>query len=86
MMLLFCFCNCIIFLFYLTQPLGKVPKCFAREFGDVISPYVILRDPNNNEFEVHVIKMSKKLYFDDGWFGLKDVCDLPFGAWVTLPI
>jgi hypothetical protein len=67
----------------LTQPLGKVPKCFAREFGDVISPYVILRDPNNNEFEVHVIKMSKKLYFDDGWFGLKDFYDIPFGAWVT---
>jgi hypothetical protein len=44
---------------------------------------VILRDPNNNEFEVHVIKMSKKLYFDDGWFGLKDFYDIPFGAWVT---
>jgi hypothetical protein len=64
------------------QQLAELPKCFVREFGDVIDPYVILRDPNNNEFEVHVIKRSRKMYFQDGWIGLKDVYDMRFGAWV----
>jgi hypothetical protein len=41
-----------------------------------------LRDPNNNEFEVHVVKRSKKMYFEDGWIGLKDVYNIRFGAWV----
>jgi hypothetical protein len=65
------------------QTIGRPPKCFAREFGDQIDSHVILRDPNHNEFEIHVTKKSKELYFDDGWFALRDVYDLWFGGWVT---
>jgi hypothetical protein len=43
----------------------------------------MLRDPNHNEFEIHVTKKSKELYFDEGWSALKDVYDLWFGGWVT---
>jgi hypothetical protein len=65
------------------QKIGKPPRCFAREFGDQIHSRVILRDPSHNEFEIHVTKKSKELYFDEGWFALKDVYDLWFGGWVT---
>jgi hypothetical protein len=68
------------------QPLGKVPRCFAREFGHVISPYIILRDPNNNEFEAHVVKKSSKLYFEDGWFGLQDYMIYHLVLGLLLPI
>ncbi|KAK2401072.1 Mitochondrial glycoprotein family protein [Trifolium repens] len=33
---------------------GKLPQCFVRELDDKISSYVILRDPNDNEFEVEI--------------------------------
>ncbi|MCI38379.1 hypothetical protein A2U01_0059607, partial [Trifolium medium] len=39
--------------------------------------------PNRNEFEVHVMKKSDDLHFEEGWFGLRDVYDIWFGAWVT---
>jgi hypothetical protein len=66
------------------QPLGRLPACFAREFGDAISDYVILRDPCHNEFEVRVVRESGVIYFGDGWHNLKDAYDIRFGAWVTL--
>jgi hypothetical protein len=65
------------------QAIGRPPRCFAREFGDQIDSRLMLRDPNHNEFEIHVTKKSKELYFDDGWFALRDVYDLWFGGWVT---
>jgi hypothetical protein len=34
-------------------------------------------------FGVHVVKKSNELCFEDKWFGLKDVYDICFGAWVT---
>jgi hypothetical protein len=33
------------------QPRGRHWQYFAREFGDIIAPYVILQDPNHNEIE-----------------------------------
>jgi hypothetical protein len=69
--------------FMIMQAIGRPPRCFAREFGDQIDSRVVLRDPNQNEFEIHVTKKSKKLYFGDGWFALRDVYDLWFGGWVT---
>ncbi|GAU51570.1 hypothetical protein TSUD_287210 [Trifolium subterraneum] len=33
---------------------------------NTVDSFVILRDPNLNEFEVHVTKKSNKLYFDKG--------------------
>ncbi|WJX93486.1 Common plant regulatory factor [Trifolium repens] len=52
-------------------PIGRRPRCFAQEFGDQIDSHVILRDPNHNEFEIHVTRKSKELYFDDGCFSKK---------------
>ncbi|KAK2409921.1 hypothetical protein QL285_045318 [Trifolium repens] len=64
--------------------LGRLPACFVREFGKAVSDYVILRDPNHNEFEVHVVRKSGEIYFGDGWHSLKDVYDIKFGAWVSV--
>ncbi|GAU42993.1 hypothetical protein TSUD_188670 [Trifolium subterraneum] len=55
--------------FHVDTPIGKSPKCFAREFGDVFDPYIIIRDPNDNEIEIHVVKKNNKLYFKEGWWG-----------------
>jgi hypothetical protein len=73
----------LIQLLSLVQSIGRLPSCFTREFGLSISEYVVLRDPNNNEFEVHVSTRSNETCFDDGWSVLKDVYHIPFGAWVT---
>jgi hypothetical protein len=54
------------------QPLGRLPTCFAREFGGAIPDYVILRDPCHNEFEVCVVRESGVVYFGDGWLSLKE--------------
>jgi hypothetical protein len=69
---------------FYVQILGRLPACFVREFGKVVSDYVILRDPNHNEFEVHVVRKSGEIYFGDGWHSLKDVYDIKFGAWVSV--
>jgi hypothetical protein len=44
------------------QRIGRPPKCFVREFGDQIESRVMLRDPNHNEFEIHVAKKSRELF------------------------
>ncbi|MCH98225.1 putative transmembrane protein [Trifolium medium] len=64
--------------------MGRLPRCFVREFGEAISEYVVLRDPNHNEFEVQVVKQSCDMYFSEGWVSLKDVYDVCFGAWVAI--
>jgi hypothetical protein len=50
---------------------GKLPRCFARELGDTISLYVILRDPHNNEIEVNVIKKPNKFSLVMGGLDLR---------------
>ncbi|WJX18600.1 hypothetical protein P8452_65375 [Trifolium repens] len=59
---------------------GRLPACFVREFGKDVSEYVILRDPNHNEFEVQVVKKVNEIYFGDGWHSLKDAYDIKFNA------
>ncbi|KAK2408167.1 putative ureide permease A3 [Trifolium repens] len=66
------------------MPVGRLPGCFAREFGETISDYVILRDPFHNEFEVQVVKKDGEVLLGDGWHSLKSVYDICFGAWVTI--
>jgi hypothetical protein len=93
--LLFLFRNLWTFVFFyhaflinnillLEQPVGRLLACFVREFGSEISDYVILRDPNHNEFEVRVVKESGKMFFSDGWHVLKDAYNIKYGAWITL--
>ncbi|GAU42649.1 hypothetical protein TSUD_398540 [Trifolium subterraneum] len=55
------------------NPIGKLPACFSREYLNTVDSFVMLRDSNLNEFEVHVTKKSNKLYFDTGWSDLKNV-------------
>lgn len=45
---------------------GRLPVCFARGFGLQVGPFVILRDPNQNEIEVAVEKRNGKVYLVDG--------------------
>jgi hypothetical protein len=66
------------------QPLGRLPACFVRVYGEALSDYVILRDPNHNEFEVRIVKRWGEMYFGDGWHSLMDVYDIRLGAWVTI--
>ncbi|GAU51262.1 hypothetical protein TSUD_135410 [Trifolium subterraneum] len=65
-------------------PIGKLPGCFCRELGDAIEPYVMLQEPNYNEFEVNVMRNSSRLYFGDGWYALKSFYRICHGAWVSL--
>jgi hypothetical protein len=69
---------------FFKQLVGRLPACFVREFGKDVSEYVILRDPNHNEFEVQVVKKVNEIYFGDGWHSLKDAYDIKFGAWVSV--
>jgi len=41
-------------------------------------------DPKNNEVEVQVEIKENKVFFKNGWFGLKDFYNIKIGAWVTL--
>jgi hypothetical protein len=50
--------------------------------GGVISEYVVLRDPKNNEFEVRVVNKLNELFFTDGWSVLDQFYDISFGAWI----
>jgi hypothetical protein len=44
---------------------------------------MVLEDPNHNEIEVRVKNISGELFFDEGWYVIKDVYGILFGAWVT---
>ncbi|GAU39684.1 hypothetical protein TSUD_320970 [Trifolium subterraneum] len=66
------------------SPLGRLPRSFVREFGNLIDQYVVLRDPNLNEIEVRVVKRPDGLYFEEGWLELKKTYNIWFGGWVTI--
>lgn len=42
-----------------------MPSCF-EEYGLHVDYFVMLRDPNNNMFEVRVDKKKGKVYLRDG--------------------
>lgn len=63
---------------------GRLPVCFARGFGLQVGPFVILRDPNQNEIEVAVEKRNGKVYFVDGWAVLKNFYRILAGSWITV--
>jgi hypothetical protein len=52
-------------------------------FGLQVAPYVILRDPSQNEFEVVVEKKNRKVYFTDSLDGLKNFYNMLAGSWIT---
>ncbi|MCH82105.1 hypothetical protein A2U01_0002902 [Trifolium medium] len=70
--------------FDINSPKGKLPGCFAKDLGLKVEKYVSLIDPNLNVLEVLVEKRKQKVYFRDGWYGMKDVYNLHFGGWVKL--
>jgi hypothetical protein len=72
-----------IFVFY-QQRKGRLPAAFARGFGVQVAPFVMLRDPNFNEFEVAIAKKNGKVYFTDGWGVLKSFYGIVGGGWVTV--
>jgi hypothetical protein len=43
---------------------GRIPQCFAREFGDLIGASMILEDPNQNQIEVRVDKSSEWFFVE----------------------
>jgi len=45
-----------------------------------VAPYVMLPDPNTNEFEVKVEKKKGRVYFTDGWSMLKNFYEVLVGA------
>lgn len=49
-----------------------------------MAEYVMLRDPNGNEIEVQVERKIDKVFFKNGWYGLRDFYDIGIGAWVLL--
>lgn len=62
----------------------RLPECFVKDYGAYVEDYVMLRDPQNNEIEVHVEKQQNKIYLRDGWYGLKDFYRISLGAWVDI--
>jgi hypothetical protein len=61
-----------------------LPAYFSRTYGLQVGPYVILRDPGNNEFEVKVVKKNTRLYFTDDWAMLKNFYHIRDGAGMTM--
>jgi len=59
---------------------------FSRDFGDQISFYTTLVDPNNNEFQVLVERFNGSKFLTKGWQALLDFYANCFGAWVTMPL
>ncbi|GAU43354.1 hypothetical protein TSUD_283090 [Trifolium subterraneum] len=64
-------------------PLGRLPRSFVREFGNLIDRCVVLRDPNLNEIEVRVVRRPDGLYFEEGWPSLRRIYNIWFGGWVA---
>ena len=54
-----------------------------KEYGRDLNEYFMLHYPNGNEIEVQVERKNMKLYFKNGWYGLKDFYDIDIGAWVV---
>jgi len=46
--------------------------------------FVMLCNPRNNEIEVQVEIQNNKVFFKNGWFGLKDFYNIDIGAWAIL--
>lgn len=63
---------------------GRLPGCFSRVYGMQVAPYVMLRDPKNNEIEVKVGKKNDRVYFTDGWSMLKNFYKIQGGSWMTV--
>lgn len=63
---------------------GRLSACFARGLGLEVAPYVVLRDPNQNEIEVAIEKRNGKVYFTDGWEILKRFYKIFSGTWITV--
>jgi len=68
----------------MSQARCRLTACFVKDYGAFVEDYVMLRDPQNNEIEVHVEKQQNKFYFRDGWYGLKDFYRISVGAWVDV--
>ncbi|GAU39652.1 hypothetical protein TSUD_18330 [Trifolium subterraneum] len=66
------------------SPLGRLPRSFVREFGNLIDRCMVLRDPNLNEIEVRVVKRPDGLYFEEGWPSLRRIYNIWFGGWVAI--
>jgi len=66
------------------QRKGRWPAYFARVFGLKVAPFVILRDPNENEIEVAITKKNGRVYFSDGWEFLQSYYGILVCAWLTL--
>jgi hypothetical protein len=49
-----------------------------------VAPYVMLHDPNNNEFEVKVEKKNKRVYFTDDLSMLNFFYQVLVVAWMTV--
>lgn len=66
------------------QAVAKLPRCFGKEHGTEIDEFIMLCDPMNNEIEVQVVIKENKVYFKNGWFGMKDFYAIDVGAWALL--
>jgi len=49
-----------------------------------VAPFVMIRDPSENEIEVKIEKKNGKVYFTDGWAKLKDLYNFLACSWITV--
>lgn len=70
--------------FDISNAVARLPRCFGKEHGAEIDEFVMLCDPRNNEIEVQVAIKDNKVFFKNGWFGLKDFYAIDVGAWALL--
>jgi len=49
-----------------------------------VAPFVMLRDPSRNKFEVKIEKKNGKVYFTDGWATMKDIYIITACSWMTV--
>jgi len=64
--------------------MARLPRCFGKEHGMEIDEFIMLCDPRNNKIEVQVEIRDNKVFFKNGWFGLKDFYNIDIVAWDTL--
>jgi len=53
-------------------------------FGLEVAPFVMIRDPNQNEIELGVEKKNGKVYFSAGWEILQRFYKIHGGTWITV--